>query len=353
MREHHEGAARGSAPRLRAADDRPRRGRRALPARARRAEPAPRDQRDPVPPQHAESRVGRWSGRSAATGCGSSGAAELPARAGRMAGRREGRGSGEMIPRADDYATAYARFRLERPRALQHGARRLRSPRRRPRAGRPPSWRARRAARGSGPSTGSGSSPTVARTSSRPAASSPETGWRSCLARRWRPRSRTSRASSAARCRCRSSRSSVSRTSSSGSPTARRGVLVTDIGNFARVAPALDRLPHLETVFTVDGETDGARDFWRELERGVRALRDSGHPRRGSGRAPLYLGHHRLAEGGSSTRNASSSATSREWTSRTTTSARPGDRLWVAGGLGLDRGALRHPHARVGTTAFR
>ena len=45
-------------------------------------------------------------------------------------------------------------------------------------------------------------------------------------------------------------------------------VLVTDIGNFARVAPALDRLPHLETVFTVDGETDGARDFWRELERG-------------------------------------------------------------------------------------
>ena len=45
-------------------------------------------------------------------------------------------------------------------------------------------------------------------------------------------------------------------------------VLVTDTANFARIAPAVDRLPHLETVFTVDGETDGARDFWRELERG-------------------------------------------------------------------------------------
>ena len=45
-------------------------------------------------------------------------------------------------------------------------------------------------------------------------------------------------------------------------------MLVTDIEGFARVAPAVDRLPHLETVLTVDGETDGARDFWRELKRG-------------------------------------------------------------------------------------
>ena len=46
-------------------------------------------------------------------------------------------------------------------------------------------------------------------------------------------------------------------------------VLVTDIEGFARgVAPAVDRLPHLETVLTVDGETDGTRDFWRELKRG-------------------------------------------------------------------------------------
>ena len=45
-------------------------------------------------------------------------------------------------------------------------------------------------------------------------------------------------------------------------------VLVTDLESFARVAPAVDRLPHLETVFTVDGETEGARDFWRELRRG-------------------------------------------------------------------------------------
>lgn len=44
-------------------------------------------------------------------------------------------------------------------------------------------------------------------------------------------------------------------------------VLVTDTGNFARLAPALDRLPHLETVFTVDGQTDGSRAFWTELER--------------------------------------------------------------------------------------
>ena len=45
-------------------------------------------------------------------------------------------------------------------------------------------------------------------------------------------------------------------------------VLVTDGENFARVAPALDRLPDLETVFTVDGEVEGAHDFWKELERG-------------------------------------------------------------------------------------
>ena len=45
-------------------------------------------------------------------------------------------------------------------------------------------------------------------------------------------------------------------------------VLVTDGENFARVAPALDRLPRLETVFTVDGEVEGAHDFWKELERG-------------------------------------------------------------------------------------
>ena len=45
-------------------------------------------------------------------------------------------------------------------------------------------------------------------------------------------------------------------------------LLVTDTANYARVAPALDRLPQLETVFTVDGATDGARDFWEELARG-------------------------------------------------------------------------------------
>ena len=45
-------------------------------------------------------------------------------------------------------------------------------------------------------------------------------------------------------------------------------VLVTDRESYSRLAPALDRLPHLEAVFTVDGETDGTRDFWRELERG-------------------------------------------------------------------------------------
>ena len=45
-------------------------------------------------------------------------------------------------------------------------------------------------------------------------------------------------------------------------------VLVTDSGSFSRLAPARDRLPDLETVFTVDGETDGTRDFWKALERG-------------------------------------------------------------------------------------
>ena len=45
-------------------------------------------------------------------------------------------------------------------------------------------------------------------------------------------------------------------------------LLVTDSQNLSRLAPALDRLPHLETVFTVDGETHGARDFWKELDRG-------------------------------------------------------------------------------------
>ena len=45
-------------------------------------------------------------------------------------------------------------------------------------------------------------------------------------------------------------------------------VLVTDSESFSRLASALDRLPHLDTVFTVDGETDGTRDFWKELERG-------------------------------------------------------------------------------------
>ena len=45
-------------------------------------------------------------------------------------------------------------------------------------------------------------------------------------------------------------------------------LLVTDSEHFSRLAPALDRLPALETVFTVDGETDGTRDFWKELERG-------------------------------------------------------------------------------------
>lgn len=45
-------------------------------------------------------------------------------------------------------------------------------------------------------------------------------------------------------------------------------VLVTDSGSFARLAPARDRLPRLETVFTVDGVTDGTRDFRKELERG-------------------------------------------------------------------------------------
>ena len=45
-------------------------------------------------------------------------------------------------------------------------------------------------------------------------------------------------------------------------------VLVADSGSFSRLAPARDRLPDLETVFTVDGETDGTRDFWKELERG-------------------------------------------------------------------------------------
>ena len=45
-------------------------------------------------------------------------------------------------------------------------------------------------------------------------------------------------------------------------------VLVTDVENFARIAPALERLPHLDTVFTVDGESEVARDFWKELERG-------------------------------------------------------------------------------------
>ena len=44
--------------------------------------------------------------------------------------------------------------------------------------------------------------------------------------------------------------------------------LVTDSGSFSRLAPARDRLPGLETVFTVDGETDGTRGFWEELERG-------------------------------------------------------------------------------------
>ncbi len=45
-------------------------------------------------------------------------------------------------------------------------------------------------------------------------------------------------------------------------------LLVTDSESFSRLAPALDRLPGLDTVFTVDGETDGTRDFWKELERG-------------------------------------------------------------------------------------
>ena len=45
-------------------------------------------------------------------------------------------------------------------------------------------------------------------------------------------------------------------------------LLVTDTENFARLAPARDRLPHLDTVFTVDGETDGTRDFWKELDLG-------------------------------------------------------------------------------------
>ena len=44
--------------------------------------------------------------------------------------------------------------------------------------------------------------------------------------------------------------------------------LVTDSGSFSRLAPARDRLPGLDTVFTVDGETDGTRGFWEELERG-------------------------------------------------------------------------------------
>ena len=47
-------------------------------------------------------------------------------------------------------------------------------------------------------------------------------------------------------------------------------VLVTDLDNFARVAAVRDRLPHLETVFTVDGgsgEGGGALDFRQEVER--------------------------------------------------------------------------------------
>ena len=145
----------------------------------------------------------------------------------------------------------------------------------------------------------------------------------------WRPRSRISRASSAARCRCRSSRSSVSRTSSSGSPTARRGCSSRTSENFSLASHRRSTVfPDLETVFTVDGG-DGRR---ARLLAGAQArLRDATRlgppaprirPCSSIPRAPP------ARRRGSSTRSASSSATSREWTSRTTTSARPGDRLW-------------------------
>ena len=77
-----------------------------------------------------------------------------------------------------------------------------------------------------------------------------------------------------------------------------------------------------------------------------RALRDAGHPRRGPGRAPLYLGHHRLAEGGPP--RAAHPPRPHPGNGLREQLPRPGRRPpLVAGGLGLDRGALRHPHARV------